>query len=328
MKNRAIETLFPAFFIWQTLSMSQFTLKRKSYIPKYHKIHNIIASISLLIQFSVFVYGFYNIELYAELKLPIILIAVGVGGLQLYRTLSMVIVIESWIKRSEEMDFLNKIAEIDEIMTKQLQIDMEYRKKNGGNIKILMIRIVLFTFVNISFLTATSSVVSLKKLRIYWVFLAIPQLIHFIRYHQIVSYMYLIRDRYRLLNKYILKINKSENEIIDGPMIITDYSNISHRVKQNFRMNFLKRKLLQIQRINRLLIDARRLNHGLFNWSMIFILATEFHTLLGASYFTIFLLIKNGFTGRTIPGMMRIFLYAFNLFIVARACHSANEEVN
>lgn len=327
MKNWAIETLFPAFFIWQTLSMSQFTLKRNSYIPKYHKIHNIIASVSLFIQFVVFLYGFYNIELYIELKLPPILVVAGMISIQLNRMLSMITVMESWIKRSKEMEYLNKIAEVDEIMIKQLQIDMDYRKKNRGNKKILIIRLVLLTIVNISFLSATSSVLSPKKLGFYWTFLVIPQFIHFIRYHQIVSYMYLIRDRYRLLNKYIEKIDQSENEKNGGPMLIADYSNISRRDRRNFRTDFLIRKLLQIQRISRLLMDSKKLNHGLFKFSMILILITEFHTLLGGSYFAIFLFIKNGFTVGSLSGMSRIFVYACNLFIVARACHSANEEV-
>lgn len=328
MKNRAVETLFPAIFIWQTLSMSQFTLKRNSFIPKYHKIHNITASVSLVIQFVVFIYGFYNIELYIEMKLPPVLIVTSMVSIQLYRILSMVIVIESWIKRSKEMEFLNKIAEIDEMMITQLQIDMNYRKKNRGNKKFLIIRIVSFTLVNISFLSSTSSVLSPKILRFFWTFIAIPQFIHFMRYHQIVSYMYLIRDRYRLLNKYIEKINKSENEMIGGPMLIADYSNISRRARRNFRTNFLKRKLLQVQRISRLLMDSKKLNDGLFKFSMIFILAFEFHTLLAGSYFTIFLIIKKGYTPRSFSGISRTFLYVYNLFIVAQACHSANEEVN
>lgn len=188
----AIKTLSPAFFIWQSLSMSQFTLKRKTFTPKLHNNHNILAASSLIIQLIVLIHGFYDPKLYIDESLNFVLIVLSVATVALYRSSSILFIIESRLNRENEIRFLSLIAKSDEILTHKLHVDIKYVDQKQKNFRQLIVRILVVLIVNAVFIFDWLVIKVPTQSTIWSCFVAFPILICSMRYHQIISYVNLV----------------------------------------------------------------------------------------------------------------------------------------
>lgn len=327
MHYRAIKTLFPAFFIWQTLSMSQFTLQRKTYAPKHHKSHNILAGTSFCIQLIVFFYGFYNPEMYLDITLPLVLICSTAASLTLNRFCSILTVIESRLHQKDEMKFLALIAKSDKILINILHIDIKYKEQKQNNIQQLVIRILLLLILNASFMIDWLFLETAIQITIWYALLVFPIFISSMRYHQIISYVNLIRDRYKLLNEYIERIRLKES-VSFGVSIEMAYKQLVHSCqKKNFESIMIMNQLKHIQEIQSYLLDGRCIINNSFKWSLLMNLVNDFQSTLGSGYFLIFSTIKEGINIDILSGTVWVVYGLFNFASLANACLLANEEV-
>lgn len=319
MHYRAIKTLFPAFFIWQSLSMSQFTLKRKTYAPKLHKNHNILACLSLLIQLIALLHGVFYPELYLDTTLPIVLICMSVGSLSLIRFLSILIVIESHLHRKDEIKFLTLISKSDEILINKLQIDIKYKEQRQNSVQKQFIRIFLFLILIASFIFDWIVIKVSIQATVWFALLSFPIFTCSMRYLQIICYVNLIHDRYKLLNEYIEKIDIS---------IELAYKNSVQSWKEkSSETAMIMNKLKNVLEIQSYLLDARCIINNSFKWSLLFNLVNDFQWTLGSAYFLIFSIIIKGVNIEIMSGTIWVVQGLFNFASLANACLAAKEEV-
>lgn len=103
------------------------------------------------------------------------------------RIISITIIIESWLKRSNQIDFLTKIDRIDQIMRTNLMIDLQYKLQKKQNF-----RHFLFNWIGAQ-LGLELSIVVLTCLtqntafQIYWAYYTIPLFLCVLRYQQFIS---------------------------------------------------------------------------------------------------------------------------------------------
>lgn len=302
MHYRIIETLFPAFFIWQSLSMSQFTLERKTYAPKLHNNHNILASLSLIIQLIILFHGFYNTKLYTDESLNFILIVLSIASVTLYRLSSISCIIESHLNRKNEMRFLSLIAKSDEILMDKLHVDMKYKEQWQNNIQQLIIRILVYLILNGANIIDWIVVEVPVESTIWFYLIAFQIFICSMRYHQIISYVNLIHDRYKLLNEYIEKIRCQKIGSIGLLFEVTHKHSVEPWKNNNFESAMIRNKLKIIQEIQRHLLDARAIINNSFKWSLLFNLVNDFHITLTSAYFLVFLMINHALAIELISG--------------------------
>lgn len=119
-----IKTLFPAFFIWQFFSLRPFTLIRISLRPMMNNINAFVSVISFITQTAFLLYGLLNFEYYVAFEgRTFIMSASDMLSMTLVRFTSVSIVLESWLKRSHQIEFLRKIDRIDDILNTNLLIN-------------------------------------------------------------------------------------------------------------------------------------------------------------------------------------------------------------
>lgn len=294
MQYLVVKSLFPSFFIWQTLSMSQFALNPTTLMPTSTKIHKIIFFFSVSIQIGFIAYGFYNMKLYINTILPPILLFTQVLTILLNRILVLLIVFESRIKRFNEIKLLNKIVEIDQILIEKLQIDVKYKQTQHKNIKYLIIRLTLYIYLSASAIASIIIYNELKTFRYFWIFVSIPIFISSMRYHQAISYVYLIAYRYQLIRNYVKLIQISQSEPVQT-VFTFEYMNDN---RKNLEAMMISNKLTNVRDVYRLLLESNEILSNLFNWSLLLSIANDFQNTLACAFFLIFTLIKDGFNVR------------------------------
>lgn len=134
--NGISANIFANIFHLAILSLSPFTLAKNSLQPKTNRLHSYLSIISTIIQLAVFVYGFWNYQYYTDIsdRSTVIFIA-DVMSMAFIRCTSITIVIESWLKRSHQIDFLTKIDQTDRIMRAKLLIDLQYESQQKLNFR-------------------------------------------------------------------------------------------------------------------------------------------------------------------------------------------------
>lgn len=105
-----LETFLPTFFIWQFFSLSPFTFTKSSLQPKSNRFHGYLSIILTIMQFVASVYGFWDYQHYSPFaNRSVVIFIADIMSMALIRIISITIVIESWLKRSNQIDFLTKI---------------------------------------------------------------------------------------------------------------------------------------------------------------------------------------------------------------------------
>lgn len=87
-------------------------------------------------QFVAFVYGFWDYQHYSSFaNRSVVIFIADIMSMALIRIISITIVIESWLKRSNQIDFLTKIDQIDGIVRTNLLIDLPYKLQKKRNFR-------------------------------------------------------------------------------------------------------------------------------------------------------------------------------------------------
>lgn len=114
--------------------MSPFTLDRKSLKPKACTAHRVLAIASLTIQISIFIYGCFHTEDYIDYSVSFLEYLIDIFSFSLFRVLSVVIVLESYLTRSHQMQFLCTIHAVDKIIVKELHSAIKWKVERVRNL--------------------------------------------------------------------------------------------------------------------------------------------------------------------------------------------------
>lgn len=334
-----LRTLLPTFFIWQFFSLSPFKLTRNTLQPKINKKHTYIAMISVVVQFTVLVYGLYDFKHYttSENRSVVVFVA-DIISMALTRITAIVIVIESWLKRSHQIQFLTKIEEIDSIVRTKLMVDLRYDLQQKKYFRGLFVWIGLQVSLELA-MAIMSWLVGMHILRTYFAFYTIPLFMCVMRYHQFISYVDLLHGRYKAINACVESFtltelrNQKKSNPLKNPKNDTHFTygqtqRTHFRRVRDVEASLVYNKLKHLQRVHRLLVEANKMLSRLFNWSMLFNMTSDFYNLVINSYWVIINFVR----GDSKLELIGVFSWGiFNMIMlisVSKACHSACYEVN
>lgn len=331
-----METFFPTFHIWQIFSLSPFALAKTSLQPKTNRFHSYLSLLSTIIQFSILIYGFWDYQFYTNSSDQSTSIFVAGGDIflmALIRCTSITIVIESWLKRSHQIDFLTQIDQIDRIMHTKLLIDLQYKLEQkrhfrnltqwiGGQVSLVLSMMLL------------TSLTQMVVLKIYWAFYTFPLFLCMMRYQQFISYVNLLYIRFRALNECIERLKSSKfHSSIDSNCtqdlrFIAHFTHFQNEINaKNMETFLIVNQLKHFQRTRRLLIEANQMLCKLFNWSMLLNVGNDFFNLIMNMYW----LMINFLHGDSKLELIGMFAWVtFNSFMLSsltKACQIASDEV-
>lgn len=298
-----------------------------------------MAFISIVIQSIVFVYGLYDFDHYTiSVDRSIVVYVADILSMAFIRSIAIIIVIESWLKRSLHIEFLTRIDQIDTITRNKLWIDLRYNLQQRKFFRKLFIWIGAQLSLELA-VVVMASLVQLNVLQIYWLLYTVPLFMCLMRYQQFISYVELLHDRFKVLNQYIESLTMTEIPNHSDPEIPTNSNDDRHQnISQSQTRNFsrirqveafvIHNKLIHLQRTHRLLIEANVMLCHLFNWSMLLNMGNDFFNVLINLYWVIINFVRNDskleLIGIFAWGMFNITM----LVTVSKACHWASYEVN
>lgn len=129
-----VKTLFPSIFIWQTLSLSPFALVRRTFEPKYKRIHSVLAFLSMFIHVNLLIYSLFRTKDYIDFSDSSILICIHMTIIIAGRLTAIVILTESCIQGTNQVQLFHQIHQIDEFFSRKLFIDIDHSHMRKFNL--------------------------------------------------------------------------------------------------------------------------------------------------------------------------------------------------
>lgn len=332
MKKRkmrlSIKTLIPSLYIWQTFSMCQFTLNRKNLNPKLHPTHNVIAATSFTIQIGVFIFSLFYITKYVDLTGSIVLGYNDAITSLLNRLIPIVVVVESYLKRSQQMKFLNLIEDVDDLLVRRLQLNTKWKANHKRNLNQLIIRICHSIVLNVLTIYTSKTDGLGINYDLYWYLIAIPVFMGSMQYHQVICFTQLISDRYEALNECIRTLQLIEpTHLINSP-IFTISIRKETKSRKYHQSILITKKLNLILIAHNLLDESYSMLRGLFSWSMIFSFSADFQGSLTSGYYIVISVLDRISLFQFLTTLIWSGFSVYSLLVILTACRKIEIEVS
>lgn len=182
----------------------------------------------------------------------------------------LVIFIESYFKRSIQLNFLRKINTIDFVLEYKLGITSKYSVQK----RFLLRQFIQWIFLNI--LTFAVNILVMKSnMYRWWIILYSSFFICSARYFQITTFAAIIHKKFHQMNQVVT--NLRPNEGFNGLDDLVKVS-ISCRftINEKYQSRCIYDKLSDLRNLCRLLSSANRALNQMFQWSLQIMIASEF----------------------------------------------------
>lgn len=320
--------------VCQLICLSPFSLKtHQNDSSTSNSVRKVFAFVIILVQFLVVIFSIVFNPMIVNPKLSRTIRTFDCAVLTLIQLNALVIFIESYAKRSTEIDFLQKINTIDFILEFKIGIHLNYVEQQFCHIKRLVRWLVIDVTVFIVNVTIFYNF-SPENMYMWWTILFLSFSVCSIRYCQMVSYVYLIQYRYFRINEFIDKFDLFGQNIdvfnIDLATAIQSLNDNSHYDGRiyNYTSKVVYQKLVDLRRVYRLISSASQNINHMFQWSISSNITNDVLHILINSYWILRLLIEGykGIAYMIIPGLWTL-VNINHLISLSSLCHHASSEV-
>lgn len=317
-----LATILLPFRFWQIFSLVPFGLNsEKLNLKKTHSQWLLFSMASLTVHIAALIHGLIVQDLYVPNDTDIDSQYNEIITLVLIRFTACVIVLEAILNRKKQSTVLEMINKIDLNLEYKLRIKINY-KRQQLNFNIGTILWLLVFGISDTAILVLAHVNGQEKFKIFWLFYAIPFIICGLQYQRLAYYATLLRQRYQLLNEFLLNICS----IQEGHQIESKSSDmkLKHSTLDSLVTTLQVR---DFRNIYQQLYDVSVCVNDMFRWSLPLCILCDFHKLLVNSYviFTMFLLRDSG--DDAIIGAFWGICNVVNLLLVSHACHSTTIAV-
>lgn len=319
-------TISVAFCLWQYICFSPFSLKssKKSFISK--KVRKIFSLTVISIQLLVMILCMVFVDQFVYRKRAESIKVADTITMILVQLTALVIFYESYVKRSIQKEFLQKINSIDFILEFKSGIILMYAKQKKTNDQ----RLIWWLLLSFSiFLTnLVISWISFQILYRWWIMVYASFLICSLRCYQIITYVDIIRIRYCEINKYIkkLEIQANNHDTIDDDLqqTLTNDCTILKKTKSTC----IFQQLINLRRVCRLLSEANRNVNEMFQLSIPLIVINNLIHIMVNSYWILRIIFSTKAPFQfLVPPMLWTFLNLKHIFLLSSVCFYATIEV-
>lgn len=296
--------LKPLFRILQITCLAPFNLTKtnkfyKSYFMMFYSIVLILMSLSVLTSVTFKRYSILETDVFISGNIMSVVHLIGIWISHL------ITLIESLIKRRQQIEFLEKLREIDYIFEKRIGYNFKYKSLQRSIIFHMIGWGSLYTLLE-SYLFILLLDVDYKFGRFLrnWAIHMIPFSFCCLRYFQVITYVLFLKLRFRFLNKSLVE---TKHEIENLTLLKSVYSklwNLSNLINQSFGLSIL---------IN---------------------IATNFISITINFYF-VFLSLKMNHNPKDIlealwsyGDILWLIPYLLNVFMLAKVCHATADIVS
>lgn len=238
----------------------------------------LIYSYSLLVTlFLLVVCNFVYHEIHSDARVSTMLNYLTFLMFSAMRMLAVFVVFESLLTRSRQIQMLYLLNDVDEILSKDLAVTLDYRHLRRSGLFWLIFWLIkltsLQTMIFIMRYSRTRNVLSVLLSLWY----TIPLFISSIRYYQVTHYIELIGYRFKLLSNYANLICGRKSKIKSKIQTLMSEDNFK-------RNNDLYDEIVRIRRIYHNLWQATIFLNSSFRWSLLLSIGCSFVIVLVNSY--------------------------------------------
>lgn len=309
------------FRFWQIFSLVPFGLiSDKIYLNKSSNLQY-YSMASLAVHVAALLHGLFAQDLYLHNEGEVYSQYNDILTLTLMRFIACIIVLEVILNRRTQFIVLEMINQIDLNLEFKLRIKINYKRQQFYyNIRTIL-WLLLFGMCDVA-IFAYAIVKGQEKFKMFWLFYSIPFIICGLQYQRLAYYAILLRQRYQLLNEFLLNIcsiqeaHQIESESLD---IQPKHSTLDPLITTIQVRDF--------RNIYQQLYDVSIRVNDMFWWSLPLCVLSDFHKLLVNAYqiFAVFLVQNSG--DEAIIGVLWGICNSVNLLLVSHACHSTTIAV-
>lgn len=326
-----METIILPFRIFQLFCISPLKLvTSKTLLPEDTKFWFTATVFVFAIHLTVFIHGLIASDVYMDWSDTAFKCFIKLELMTTIRFLTLIILLESLIKRRKQIAFFKRVQKIDKMLTDNLKFDASrhsvVRYKNNR-----------FTFLWLAIFGAHSavSVYSASNPRdINFRLLYVPPLfVGLLLYLQFILYVGIIRCRFEAINQIIQDMSQNDDgEFFDRSVLNSDLlklvESFSHQAT-SIEKSSLAGKLHDLSEIYQLLFECNELVNNLFQWSTPIGVAIGFTCILINLYWTLLWLLQPRLSLLllTLPAFTGTIYHFSYIVLMSNECHYTVEEV-
>lgn len=317
-----LATILLPFRLWQIFSLVPFGLIGEKLYPNKASNLHYFSMASLAVHVAALLHGLIVQDLYVPDDGEAYSQYNEIITLCLMRFIACVIVLEAILDRRTQITVLEMMNQIDLNLEFKLRIKINYKRQQFHyNVGTLLWLLVFGISVVAIFVYA--HVKGQEKFMMFWLFYSLPFIICGLQYQRLSYYATLLRQRYQLLNEFLLNIcaiqeaHQIESESLDVKLKHTTLDRLLTTIRvRDFR------------NIYQQLYDVSLRVNDMFWWSLPVCILSDFHKLLVNAYliFATFLVQSSG--DDAFIGMLWGICNVVNLVLVSHACHSTTIAVS
>lgn len=255
------------------------------------------------------------------------------------RLLEIVIMVESLIKRSKQIQYLHYCGFVDEAITEKLLIDMHYHRLRQGTIRSAAIWFVAF-FAAQGIIIWMSMVETIH----YVLFCSLYAQSFFassLNYFQMIFYVKLLRFRIHVVNRTLEDLSNDHRMCVMPRKYNFKVTRVAHRVDliddsqvktvnatKSADENYILEKLVTLRTLYQQLWEQSIRINRQFQWSLPLNIGNDFFSLLSNCYWVFLFLLKSEksteITMSTIRCLTWAILNIVHIFMLSKQCHKTS----
>lgn len=270
----------PPFIVWQLLSLCPFSYDRKSKRFRSSRCNKSVFVATVVILFAALAFEALDFDfgIVADNEYAVIEDSVMNYGV-LVPFLAIVIVAETWIKRTKQIEYLKRIDQIDRILLINLRTRSNYGEYNSRQQKMFAFRMVLSICLAISRL-ATAVHFGDWDFSVSVLISLLPVHLAAMHYHRIDAFVDMINGRYETVNQVVESaiVAKKPDKMPTNRIVAELQRKVSKRTTRDKSISDYAQaqQLDNIRKVYNLLLDANEMLRNLFNWSTFLCMMLDF----------------------------------------------------
>lgn len=309
--------LLPIFRIYQFCAFSPFSVPFDAQNRNKYK-WNVYSWFLIILLSFLAVYNIVSYNLFIEFDNSEMITYLSFVMITMLRIVSVIIGIESFLNRKQQMLFLLRFEIIDQIFRKELSTGLDYKRIRKNTF--IWMGIWIIHMVIVMSLVIAADIIDDESdvwLKVLWIFCTFPLVLSSISYFQIIHYIRLLGFCFKLINNQLETYTKTNKFRINNS--INTFESGENKVYDN---------IVSLRRIYHILWENTKLLNKTFQWSLLL--------LIGSSFFIIVVNYYRNVHWLMAPDSMNMYTYityliwstghVFFFIILSSACYNVSQE--
>lgn len=314
------------FRIWQFICLSPFVLKKDQQNSISKNLRRISSLAVILIQVILMVLSLVFLNQIVNKKRAKTIRIVDTITMLMVQLTTLVIFCEAYRKRFVQKELLHTINSIDFILEYKLGIIQNHKKQKNKYERRLFYWLSLSVSIFIANLVVTYH--SFEILYRWWILVYASFFICSMRCYQIITYVDIIRNRYRQINSYIDNLQFCEQKLDVEDVNHVKFQNTVCTQIQTNQTTCIYDRLLDLRRVCRLMSSANQNINQMFQWSIALIVVNDFvHIMVNLYWILRIILSPKAPIIFAVPPLLWTILNIKQVVSLSSACHYTIKEV-